>query len=1030
VNPEELLRIFDAWEEPMRGYDTWPHRVALEPLYVPLLAERRTHRAPIDDARKPGLWERITTSVKPASVPEQKELERKPEERIGIRDIVELQLLVPKEFTAKPELARRWLVSLASLGHRVAFEVIGEHKKAIAQIACEAAARSAVLDSLRAYFPETRVRQRSEDLLSTWAAYEGWGAVLHLGLRDRVFNALENDGRADADSLIEIVGRLASLAEGELGLVQILFEPAVGGWSDDLIQFGRSIDDVDRTLPRIEAKFREPIFAVVARVAALASTQERAVDLAASLAVGLSISTRSETNALCLVGQNQHPFDIETLDLLDRETRRSGMILSLSELATLAHLPSAVVRAEHLIRQATRTRSAPASALGNELILGINEHEGEERTVGLTTENRLRHTYCIGASGTGKSTLLLSMACQDIDAGRGFAVLDPHGDLIEDILARIPTGRASDVVVFDPSDEAYPVGFNVLSAHSDVERTILASDLVGVFRRFSTTFGDQMASVLGNAILAFLESNQGGTLLDLRHFLLDKEFRARFLESVQDDEVVYYWQREFPLLKGSPQASILTRLNTFLRPKTIRYMVAQREDRLSLRRIMDDKKILLAKLSHGAIGEENAYLLGSLLVARIAQAAMSRQDEDASRRVPFFLYMDEFQHFMTPSIAAILSGARKYGLGLVLSHQEIRQLKSRSDEVLSAVLGNAYTRIVFRVGEHDAKTLADGFSYFEARDLQNLGIGEAIARIERPDFDFNLRTSSPSVVRDDVAEARRKAVRAASREQYAAPREEIDAALRLSRGDQSPFDVDQRTSRSRAKEPTPSVTVDSEDPQGATASLPGRGGSQHKYLQSLIKKMAEDRGFVVTLEKTVLDGHGHVDALLERHGVRIGCEISVSTRLEHEVGNLTKCLAAGFDFGVLLSTDESLLVDARREFAESESRLRFLSPGVFTAFLAELDADSELTDSATVPRKRRSKAEEQPTTPEALAGRKFLTAKDAASLMGLANQTLAKYRVTGESPPYLKIGRKIVYDREELETWMAERRRRSTSDPG
>jgi hypothetical protein len=178
---------------------------------------------------------------------------------------------------------------------------------------------------------------------------------------------------------------------------------------------------------------------------------------------------------------------------------------------------------------------------------------------------------------------------------------------------------------------------------------------------------------------------------------------------------------------------------------------------------MDTRKILLAKLSHGAIGEENAYLLGSLLVARISQAAMSRQDEDASKRVPFFLYMDEFQHFITPSISSILTGARKYGLGLVLSHQEIRQLKARSDEVFSAVLGNAYTRIVFRVGEQDAKTLADGFTHFSPTDLQNLGLGEAIVRLERPDFDFNLKTAVPAAVDPALAKERKANVLAASR---------------------------------------------------------------------------------------------------------------------------------------------------------------------------------------------------------------------------------------------------------------------------
>ncbi len=1013
----------------MRGHTVWPHRVALEPPYTPLLATRRIPRAPIDDARKPSAWERLTggqQALPPAAAPV---IAAVPAQRDRVPDIVELQLLVPKDFTAKAELMRRCLISLASLGHRVAFEVIGEYKKVVAVIACESTVRSEVLNALRAYFPETRVRQRSEDLLGTWAGHEGWGAVLHLGLEDRVFQALQTEDRADADSLIEIVGRMVGLEPGEMAVVQILFEPAVGGWGNDLIQFGRSIEDVDRVLPRIEEKFREPLFAVVARVATLAKNADRAGSLAESIAAGLSVSTRSQTNRLVLIDKNDHSFDTESLDLLDRETRRSGMLLSLSELTTLAHLPSAMVRTPTLVRQATKTRAAPATAVNQPFLLGVSEHEGDTQSVGLTTENRLRHTYCIGASGTGKSTLLLSMVCQDIEAGRGFAVLDPHGDLIEDILARIPAERASDVVVFDPSDEAYPVGFNVLSAHSDVERTLLASDLVGVFRRFSTTFGDQMASVLGNAILAFLESSEGGTLLDLRHFLLDKEYRARFLETVQDDEVAYYWQREFPLLKGNPQASILTRLDTFLRPKTIRYMVAQRQDRLSLRRIMDTRQILLAKLSHGAIGEENAYLLGSLLVARIAQAAMSRQDEDASKRIPFFLYMDEFHHFMTPSIASILSGARKYGLGLILSHQEIRQLKSRSDEVLSAVLGNAYTRIVFRVGEHDAKALADGLSFFEARDLQNLGIGEAIVRIERPDFDFNLRTSQPDPIPENLADARRKAARAASRQQFAVPRDEIDSVLRESRGRR---DVGATTERSttRPNRPSePSLSSPVSDTRGSLERLPGRGGSQHKYLQSLVKKMGEDRGYLVSLEKTVLEGHGHVDALLEKDGLRIGCEISVSTRLDHEVGNLTKCLAAGFDFSVLLSTNETLLADARSDFGESEPRVRFLSPAAFPAFLLELEVDAGVAPQPTV-RKRRTRAQEEISTPETLAGKKFLTAKDAASIMGLATQTLAKYRVTGESPPYHKIGRKIVYDREQLEAWMAERRRRSTSDTG
>ena len=479
---------------------------------------------------------------------------------------------------------------------------------------------------------------------------------------------------------------------------------------------------------------------MLVRVAALSNDAERSAQLADDLAAAVHAVTRSADNQLTLVPGGTHDVDTEAVDILDREARRSGMILSLSELATLVHVPSASVRSARLRRQSGRTKAAPAIATGHALILGTNDHDGDTVVVSLSPEHRLRHVYAIGASGTGKSTLLLSMAAQDIALGNGFAVLDPHGDLIEDILARIPEERANDVILFDPADDAYPVGFNILSAHSELERTLLASDLVSVFKRLSTTFGDVMVSVLGNAVLAFLESSEGGTLLDLRDFLIDKAFRARVLRTVQDEEVVSYWEREFTLLKGLPHAPVLTRLNTFLRPKVIRRMVAQQKDRLDFRRIMDHRMIFLAKLSQGAIGEENSHLLGSLLVSKIAQAAMSRQNVETSQREPYALYIDEFHHFVTPSIATILSGARKYGLGLVLAHQELRQLRSRSEEVASAVLANAATRVVFRVGEQDAKALAEGFSFFEPKDLQSLDVGEAIVRVERADFDFNLRT--------------------------------------------------------------------------------------------------------------------------------------------------------------------------------------------------------------------------------------------------------------------------------------------------
>jgi hypothetical protein len=526
-----------------------------------------------------------------------------------------------------------------------------------------------------------------------------------------------------------------------------------------------------------------------------------------------------------------------------------------------------------------------------------------------------------------------------------------------------------------------------------------------------------MVSVLGNAALAFLESTEGGTLLDLRDFLVDPAFRAKVLKTVQDDEVVSYWMREFALLKGVPHAPVLTRLNAFLRPKLVRRMVAQKNDRLNLRRLMDSKTIILAKLSQGAIGEENAHLLGSLLVSKIAQAAMSRQNVDAAQREPYFLYIDEFHHFVTPSITTILSGARKYGLGLILAHQESRQLKSRSEDVASAVLANASTRVVYRVGEHDAKAYADGFAFFEPRDLQSRGVGEAIARIDRADCDFNLRTEPLESVEPRLAVERRSKILETSRAKFGTPAAEIDSLL-ASRREVAPD--------SAGEKPSPKRRGKAQSEAGAEAPLPGRGGVQHKYLQSLVKKLAEDRGFGVELEKRVFDGHGHIDAVLERGALRIAVEISVTTDVEHEVQNLTKCVAAGFEYVALISAERAILEAARAAFIGPPLRtLRFLLPESIIPFLDEVGQAS--------PPRARMKAPpsaERASQLQSQASSVRLIAKDAASYIGLAQQTLAKMRWSGESPPYFKVGRQVVYDRADLDAWLLKRRRRSTSDTG
>lgn len=446
-----------------------------------------------------------------------------------------------------------------------------------------------------------------------------------------------------------------------------------------------------------------------------------------------------------------------------------------------------------------------------------------------------------------------------------------------------------------------------------------------------------------------------------------------------------------------------------------------------MRGIMDGRKIFLARLSQGAIGEENAHLLGSLLVARIAQAAMSRQDTDSATRVQFFCYIDEFHHFVTPSIAAILSGTRKYGVGITLAHQEIRQVKSRSEDVMSAILANAHTRIIFRVGDQDARALADGLSFFDSADLMNLGIGEAIVRVERPSFDSNLKTVRATVVHAGVASRRRAAAIQNSRAGYARPRAEIEEALRLARPERTrtvpAAQPERRPAGQDVPAPTPTLSASTNKPAS------GRGGSQHKYLQSLVQRLAEDRGFTVTIEKEVLHGHGYVDVALEREGLRVGCEISITTRTSHETENLTKVLAAGFDYAVLISSDARVLDRAARALHNVDrERIRLLAPDELIGFLDELTSGAPRSEPA-----RNAGPTKKPAKPLDLksgAGKTMLMPPEAAVYLGLAVQTLAKMRVSGEGPLFSKLGRLVVYDRADLDEWIANNRRKSTSDRG
>jgi len=585
---EELTANFYLWERRGRGWEVWERPVELEPPFHPFY-HFFPEKPPRDDARRSTFLSSLIEGYRPQSSEEdyRTELpewhyEQEPEGFFDESPLREIRLSTSSKQKVTPEVVESLLLNLSYCSLPLSFEIIGTAQMVSVQLTCRESDLAQVRQQLQAYFPDTTVVEESGFLRSLWRGHTPT-VIVDFGLSQEFMRPLRTFRNFDIDPLIGIIGAMEHLEEGELGLLQILFQAAHEPWPESIIravsdpQGKPFFADAPEMLALAREKVSRTLFGTVIRVAGQSFSENRPWEIARALGSGLTLLASPQSNELIPLDNEDYSDQDHQEDVLLRQTRRGGMLLNSEELVSLVHPPSVSVRTGKLIREVKKTKAAPALSLGHSLILGENLHQGKKTIVSLSPEQRLRHMHVIGATGTGKSTLLLNLIVQDINQGNGIAVLDPHGDLIDRIMDYIPEEREKDVILFDPADLDYPVGFNILSAHSEIEKNVLASDLVGVFKRLSTSWGDQMTSVLGNAILAFLESEQGGTLYELRRFLVEGDFRKHFLKTVDDPEVIYFWEKEFPLLKGNPQASILTRLNNFLRLKLLRNIVAQKQ---------------------------------------------------------------------------------------------------------------------------------------------------------------------------------------------------------------------------------------------------------------------------------------------------------------------------------------------------------------------------------------------------------------------------------------------------------------------
>lgn len=491
---------------------------------------------------------------------------------------------------------------------------------------------------------------------------------------------------------------------------------------------------------------------------------------------------------------NSRPSSRKNLvtDFINRRfDEKISFLLNTEELATIWHLPLRWIETPNILWLTAKSAPAPTNIPEEGISLGYNLFRGVKKEIRFKREDRRRHTYVIGKSGVGKSILLANMAIQDILNGDGVCVIDPHGDLVQDILERIPVERAEDVIIFSPSDIERPLALNLLEFDPKYpeQKTFMINEMIKIFDKLydlKATGGPIFEQYIRNAMLLIMaDPESGSTLMEISKVLSDADFRNMKLNRCKDQTVVDFWRKEAEKAGGDAALAnvvpyVTSKLTAFISNDMMRPIIGQQDSSFDFREVMDQRKILLVNLPKGQIGETNAYLLGMILVGRILVAALSRTDLRKEDRKDFYLYIDEFQNFTTDSISAILSEARKYGLSLIIAHQYIGQLVKNNDQsIKNAVFGNVGTIVSFKIGSEDAKEIEKEVApVFNEFDLLNVDAYNAYTKLlvdnaaTRP---FSMHTNWPMPGVQNIELAKR--ITSLSRLKYGQDRNIIEAEI-------------------------------------------------------------------------------------------------------------------------------------------------------------------------------------------------------------------------------------------------------------
>ncbi len=716
------------------------------------------------------------------------------------------------------------------------FEIVAQNKKINFYIVTPRAMQRYVEQQVHAYYPDAVIQVVNDYNVFSSDSYVTSG---YLKTKRKGFIPLKTYKKMDIDAMHSIINVMSKLKKNEGMAIQYLVRSARANWHLGANKVARLVREGSALRKAISDASRGPISAVFGEIASMAKPDEKLQaqqnmqsrlsameedvlrgieekNAKAGLEVNLRIIVSAENKAQAGVYVsnlasaftqyslyeygNSFPNTMKVKvnqgvvnDFIHRRFRDNiSFLLNTEELASLYHLPLRNSETPNIVWLNAKQAPAPSNISKDGIILGHNIYRGVETDIRMSRADRRRHTYIIGKSGVGKSVLIANMAIQDVLNGEGVCVMDPHGDLIEDILGRVPPERAEDVIIFSPADMGRPLALNLMEFDERYpeQKTFVINEMINIFDKLydlKSTGGPIFEQYMRNAMLLVMSHPESGsTLMEIPRVLSDPEFRKMKLEKCPDLTVVDFWRKEAEKAGGDAALAnvvpyITSKLTQFISNDTMRPIIGQQNSSFNFRDVMDKQKILLVDLSKGQIGEMNSHLLGMIIVGKILMSALSRADMNESKRKDFYLYIDEFQNFTTDSICSILSEARKYGLNLIIAHQYIGQLvKNQDTSIRDAVFGNVGSWLSFKIGSDDAEAIEKEFSpTFNQFDLINIEKYTAYVKLlidntaSRP-FSMGTPWPLPGMERLDM----KQKIKNLSRLKYGQDRQIIEANIR------------------------------------------------------------------------------------------------------------------------------------------------------------------------------------------------------------------------------------------------------------